>query len=428
MASRKTVSIGGKNYKAGSKAANAATSAGGKVSTDKTQIRANSDASKAATKARGAADPLVAAENRGETVPSYIPPPTLNSANLTPTTGINLPTPPAPGTTGTEAMTSLSGLTNVAGPDIKQADSDFKSYLKGIMKPESSEKIYNKTVKDVDLLDKQRSVANYQAQLNAITTKAQADKLSLVGQGRGVTDVIIGGQQAKIDREAAIQALPVSAQLAAAQGDLEMAQTHLETLFRIRSEDAQNKLDYANKVNDAVYNYASEKQKTALDAKKTADERNFTLMRDNLSYARDLASTAIENGQPSVAAAIMSLDPNSKTYAQDIANSAKRITVDQGGGSGSGTVEERKAGAISTLQGYLQSGQPLKNGNIPVDKNGFITPEAWNLLIDKAPSEGIDRKSFIQEFGYRVYMDPKTGVAPAYRLTPAEQKLIKGEL
>lgn len=257
----------------------------------------------------------------------------ITSGNLTPASQINLPKPPTPSNLGTQTMTGLSGLTNVAGPDIKQADSDFKAYLKGIAKPQSSEKMYKQTEKEVGLLEKQRSVANFQAQLNAITTKAQADKLSLVGQGRGVSEVIIGGQQAKIDREAAIQALPVSAQLAAAQGDLEMAQSHLETLFKIRSEDAQNKLDYANKVNDAVYNYATEKQKAALDAKKTADERAYNMTMSNLNYLRDLQMTAIKNGQPSLAASLAGIDPASKNFESLVGSYASKIMVDQGGGS-----------------------------------------------------------------------------------------------
>lgn len=70
--SRKTVSIGGKNYKEGSKAASGAISAGGTVSKDAGTIRANANASKARTAALSAADPLTVADNMGIDTPDRI--------------------------------------------------------------------------------------------------------------------------------------------------------------------------------------------------------------------------------------------------------------------------------------------------------------------------------------------------------------------
>lgn len=361
----------------------------------------------------------------------------ITSAGLAPAGNINLPKPPTPSPLGTQAMTGLAGYASTVGTttpggastETKTPQSaDIKAYLKGIAQAPDSEKIYQKTLKESGLQDKQNTVNSLTGQLNAITAKAQADKLSLVGQGRGVPEAIIGGQQAKIDREAAIQSLPISAQLAAAQGDLESARSFMETMFKIRLDDAQSKVDYKNKVNDAVYNYANEQQKLALDERRRMDDRAFGIERDNISYLRDLANTAIENGQPSLAAQLMGLDPASKNFESLVGSYASKIVVDQNSGSSTGTAAERAAGAISTLQSYLSSGQPLKNGNIPVDANGYLTPEAWNMLINVAPTEGLDRKKFIEEFGYRVYQDPDDGISPSYRLTPAEQKLIKGEL
>ncbi|MEG7973033.1 hypothetical protein, partial [Listeria monocytogenes] len=80
---------------------------------------------------------------------------------------------------------------------------------------------------------KQTAVNNYQTQLNNIVAKAQADVLSTQGQGRGIPEVIIGGQQAQINKEAAIQSLPIQALLSSAQGDLQTAQAHVDKLFQI---------------------------------------------------------------------------------------------------------------------------------------------------------------------------------------------------
>lgn len=338
--SRKTVSIGGKNFKSGSKAANAAVSAGGTVSRDATQIRTNADASKAATGARNLADPLTVNENNGGTTPSYIPPPTITSANLTPTTGLNVGATPPVSNTGTNAMTLMSGAAAAGAvppptPEAANADAALKKLVASMNEaPESAEKILKKTKKEAGLDQKQQQVNTYQAQLNAIVAKSQADKLALVGQGRGVEERIIGGIQAQIDREAAIQSLPIAAQLSAAQNDLQAAQDHVDTYFKIRLEDAQAKYDRKIKVNELAYNYADSKQKAALEERRRVEDRNYDTQRDNLNYARDLANLALSTGQSSLAASILKSDMS----AESLANYASGIRVPQKStGSGGST-------------------------------------------------------------------------------------------
>lgn len=416
----------------GSKAEAKYKAQGATFSSDAGTLGSAREASKERTRARSLADPMTVLENAGGTVPSYTPPPTISSATLTPAPAINLPTAPAVGNAGTNAMTSIGAVASQTpagtGTPAPSADTPLQTYLKSIAKPESTADIYAKAEKEAGVQQKQQAVAGFQNQLNAIVSKANADKLSLVGQGRGVTDVIIGGQQAQIDREAAIQSLPIAAQLSAAQGDLEMAKEHVNTLFTIRSQDATNRMNYKNKVAEAVYNYATDQQKTALDERRRKEDKDFTLLQNTLNYAQSLATSAIANGQPSVASRIMALDPNSKTYAQDVASAARGIVVAQKSSGGGGTVEERQAGAVSKLQSYLSSGQPLKDGTPAVDSNGFITPVAWNALINAAPSEGLTREKFIQSFGYLVFRDPKKGIPSSYQITPVEKKLITGEL
>jgi len=314
---------------------------------------------------------------------SYIAPASITSASLTPTTPAPIPPKPSPSSTGTQAMTTVGADVTTATTNAdaetaanKAQDTAFQQQLKDLAKAEdartSSESIYNKTEKDLKIQQKQQAVNNFTNQLNAITAKAAADKLSLVGQGRGVSDVIIGGQQAQIDREAAIQSLPISAQLAAAQGDLNSAQDRLSTLFKIRSEDAEHKYNYKVKVIDAVYNYATAKQKAALDKKKIQDEREFDLLKLDINAAQSLAETAIANGQPSLAARLMALDHNSATYKSDVANLAKGIYV---------------APKVSTSDGGVGS-DGFKNANIESDVRG----DAVSLLSDvEARATTIDK-------------------------------------
>lgn len=427
---RKTVAINGRNYKEGSSRANAALAAGGKASTDRSTIHSNSDALRSRISAR---------ENG---VPDYTAPDVLTSGDLTTTPAFNLPEPPAPSNSGLSAMLQMSGLANAkdtatttSSPSTPPkpgstnfSDMAFADYIKEIKKPPSMENIYQDAEEDAGVQEKQKLVNTYQNQLNAIVAKAQADKLSLIGQGRGVTEAIIGGQQAQIDREAAIQSLPIAAQLTAAQGDLEMAKSHLETLFSIRKEDALAKYNHKTKLAETIFNYADSKQKLALQEKTKNEDRAFTLMTNNLNYAQTLAAKAIDNGQPSTAARIMAIDPNLPGYQQKLAEAAKSIYVEQKTSGSTGTLEERQAGAVGELQDLLQRNEPLPNNNLPVDENGYLTPEAWKFFVSRAPAQGLTRAKFIENFGNYVYNDTKGGIPASYGLTPSEKKIILGEL
>lgn len=368
---------------------------------------------------------------------SYAAPTTINSANTKSNTGVVLPPPPVASKTGTNAMTQMAGAAaaavvppaDPATPASKTDSSDtpFQTYLKSVQAPVSTADEYAQAKSDSGVVAGQQAVNTYQAQLNAITAKAQSDKLSLVGTGNGVPNPIIGGQQAEIDREAAIQALPVAAQLAAAQANLTLAQDNLDTLFKLRSEDAQAKLSYSNNLVTAVYNYATDTQKTQLAAIQKTNDQNFSLMTNNLNYAQSLATAAIHNGQPGIAAQLMKLDPTDPNYQQNIGILSKGIVVQKA--APAQTLAEKQDNAVSGLQNILSSGQKLKNGSAITDANGFMTPAAWNAFIAKAPAEGLSRQEFIKNFGYLAYPDPDTGaISKAYNITPVEQKLITGAL
>jgi hypothetical protein len=182
--------------------------------------------------------------------------------------------------------------------EASSASKIFKDYLKSLKPPPSTADIYAKEERAAGIQQKQQLVNDYTAQLNAITAKAQADKLSVTGQGRGIPEVIIGGQQAQIDKEAAIQALPVAAQLAAAQGNLQLAQQHLETRFNLLVKDAQNQYEYKNKLLGAVYDFATTQEKRRLDALEKENERTYSDKKDFLKIQNQLLLSAVTQGAP----------------------------------------------------------------------------------------------------------------------------------
>lgn len=324
-------------------------------------------ASDAATASGQVGAKIVAGTIPGGTI---APPGTINSANTTSSTGVIMPTPAPASKLGTNTMTALSGVagagtttgttngTTTTTTTATDADTAFQNYLKSIQAPTSTADIYSQAKQDAGTVAAQQRVDILQGQLNAITAKAQADKLSTTGQGRGIPEAIIGGQQAEIDKEAAIQALPVAAQLAAAQNDLTRAQDNLDTLFKLRSEDAQNKVTYNNSVIQAVYNYADAKQKTQLAAIQKTNDQNFSLLTNNLNYAQSLATAAISNGQPSVAAALMKLDHNDPNYAANIANLAKGIVVTKASTGGDTKAQQQ---ADDVAQAIIDFQTQIKN-------------------------------------------------------------------
>lgn len=193
-------------------------------------------------------------------------------------------TPPVPNTDATTTTTAdTTATTNTSVSDY------FKSAI-GIAPPDAPESgadAYLKAQKDLGIKQKQQEVSNYTAQLNAITAKAQAESLGLEGQGRGITESIIGGQQAQISREAAIQALPVQAQLAAAQGNLEMANKTLDTYYQIKSQDIQNKFNYEMKLYDSVMSYIDKKEQNIIEDKR--QQAQFKQQKDMAYLDFDLA-------------------------------------------------------------------------------------------------------------------------------------------
>ncbi len=94
-------------------------------------------------------------------------------------------------------------------------------------------------------------------------------------------------------------------------------------------------------------------------------------------------------------------------------------------GTGNGTAGERTSAAVSKYSNVFVPGATLKDKTPVIDANGFITPKAWKEAISSAPSEGLDRKQFIQEFGYLLFSD-NGEVDKKYGLTPSELKLING--
>jgi len=265
--------------------------------------------------------------------------PTMDASKLATYAG-NVPKVPAVVSPFTEGVTTsgMAGLTTQqTTPETKpkeqtgSAQELFNQYLtasKENQMPNLADE-YAKAERDAEIQQKQQAVNDYSAQLNTIVAKQQSDLLNLRGVGatEGVTEAVYGGQAATINREAAIAALPVQAQLAAAQGNLEMAQERLDILFKLKTEDARNQYEFNNKIIDRYYQFASEEQQRALDEKKEERQRAYDVEDRNISIAQSWAKEAASNGDFNTAAAIGRLDSNSATFEQDLAGLTSRMST-----------------------------------------------------------------------------------------------------
>lgn len=187
---------------------------------------------------------------------------------------------------------NADGTQKVSADGTQATTSDnFKnmldSYLGAYPQPESVEQMYKKMPEKRAFEDASREVNKYSSQINAIVTKSQADQLAAIGQGRGIPEAIIGGQQAQIAREAAIQALPLQALLANAQGNKELAQQQLDTMFKLKMQDAQSQYDYKTKVLGLVYDYATNAEKRRLDDIQRKEDQAFELKKADIAFERD---------------------------------------------------------------------------------------------------------------------------------------------
>lgn len=260
----------------------------------------------------------------------------ITASKLKPTSPLILPTPPIP-----DPMKGVTDMNNAslggANYDATKkqfvtppADSNFdslKSYLGANAQAFSDIPTSESLLKEQrKYLKPKEDLANsLQGQLNTITQSRDAEILKLEGQGRGQTQGFIGGEQARINREATIQAMPVQAQLAIAQDDLESARSYASQLFQAKSQDAQARYQYQKEVNSTIFNYLNEEQKRRLAQKEKEEDRAFQVEQSNRGTLKQLSMQAIEYGQGALAGEIMRLDPTSPTFETDYADVVSRL-------------------------------------------------------------------------------------------------------
>lgn len=185
---------------------------------------------------------------------------------------------------------------------------------------------------------RQQEVNNYTAQLNSVVAQQNADLLRLrdIGSKEGVTETVYGGQQATINREAAIKALPIQAQIAAAQGNLDLAQDYLTQLTTWKQEAIDLDYTYRKDVYNSIRDFADKEEALQIRKMEKEDDRAYAEAKDNIAEQDYWVRQAVANGQSSMISRINAINPTSPTFRQALGNIVSGMAkVSSGGGGGS---------------------------------------------------------------------------------------------
>ena len=325
----------------------------------------------------------------------------ITSATLTPTTQPTIPTAttiPTSQTTGVvtannQALTP-SGFTTdsngiytpkeqvVVDSQTKLANDRINALMNN---PQPNlENLYNTTRQQTGVDQAQQAVNTYTGQLNTITANSQAAQLAVTGQGRGIPETILGGQQAEIAKEAAINALPIQALLATAQGNLQMAQSNLDTLFSIKSKDAENTYSFNTSMINAVYDFADKQQQNLLDTLKTQQAQAYATQQAFLkSQATAISNATFSHAPASVITAInnatdekgLAIAAGSYGVDPSVAISAANLKINQQ------TASREQATWNATYGSFMNSDGTLKNTDPTVIPGYTKLPNGQSVII-----------------------------------------------
>ncbi len=336
----------------------------------------------------------------------------INSSSLKPTPAIILPTPPtapnysaattgaitgATTPTGTNTVTPTGTGTNTGTgstgtgsngtvitptpttPPAQTLSQRFQGYLSGLgittpTAPTSEVTTYNNLQTQNDIAGKQKAVNDLTASINTIKAQTDAAKLSLNGNQTGVPLAIIGGQQAELDREAAIKTLPLTAQLNAAQGNLTTATDNINTLMKLTADDNAATYKYqTDQINQAMQ-FANADQTQALQDKQdeiaAAAKKDADFQQSKQTYAQ----AAIAQGDFKTASAIATStdDASLSAAAANIKQNPLDVQLKQA------QIAEANASAAKTRQDMA-----LTAGQLTPQQNTIVNDANSQLASNK---------------------------------------------
>lgn len=156
-----------------------------------------------------------------------------------------------------------------------------------------------------------------QAEIQAIVDKSKADSLKLeqqASQGQ-VTTPILTRQQAEVNRQAAIQVLPLQSKALAqqakiaslggnleeAQATLQLARGQLDRAFTLQADARKEQIQYRRDMQNKIWEYLTTAEKNQLDKLQKEDTRQGALLKDATDFAQALSLKALESSPELIA-------------------------------------------------------------------------------------------------------------------------------
>lgn len=277
-----------------------------------------------------------------------------------------------------------------------------KSLMDMIQEKESVQETTEFREAQRQLNQRRTELANYTAQLNSVVAKRDADLLNLreIGSREGVTETVYGGQEAVINREAAIKALPIQAQVAAAQGNVQLAQDYLTQVTSFMQEKINNEFAYRNALVDSISGFLTNEQKIKADKVKQENDRAWETQSANNEAQLELAMEFAKSGQTALINSVYGLNTTSPDFARQYAQLASSLKG-AGGGSNQQTDNER------ALMSQFRGEQIVKDYNDILGQKGTIDAYIQNgvggpadLALVFSFMRGLDPTSVVRESEY----------------------------
>jgi len=272
--------------------------------------------------------------------------------------------------------TPLPQVPPVAEPN-KFKDLYYQKIL-GQEAPVSPAETRQKAETTYGVTEKQQKVSDLTAQLNAINAEAQASALKLVGQGRGIPQEVLQRQSTQIERERAIRALPIAAQLSAEQGNLNTAITLANRAVEEETNYKTQLADFRTKQLDAIYQIANEEEKKQIEqeqmriAEQTAKDKTLN------DFKKQMVDEVIKKGRTDLISEIIK--------AEDEVSIADVV---------SGIVDvPLTSGMMDSIQVLTSSGKPMNDTQ--ATSFGYATrlSEA-DSIIDGIGNKFVGAKSYL---------------------------------
>jgi hypothetical protein len=180
------------------------------------------------------------------------------------------------------------------------------------------------------------------AQLNAVLGQAQRDTLQLrqTAQKEGVVEAVYGQQAAAINYNAAIAALPLQSNIAALQGNLELADSYLNELVTMKKEQIRTQYEYNKGLFDTIYSALDAKEKRVADRLVKENDRQYKSENELVDYKAQLIAQINSQG-----------DPNAHVRVAAVERAKDKVTAARAAGDLRDVPRATAGGQYTTQQG-----------------------------------------------------------------------------